>query len=154
MFNHGMSSAPTTTDYRLAPPVMARFVGGYLVLFAVAVLAATGVAYAVEANLDLLVVVLAGGILGLVVLSWWLRRLVVVRLTPDGYRVRMVRGVGVAEARWSEVEDAVPTTPKGIECVTLRLKAGGTTSIPVSLLAADKDDFARDVRDHLSRASR
>lgn len=142
------------TDYRLAPPVMARFVGGYLVLLALVVLAATGFAYAAELNLDLLVAVLVLGILGLIALSWWLRQLVVVRLRKDGYHVRLVRGAGVREARWSEVEDAVATAPRGIECVTLRLKTGGTTNIPVSILAADKDEFARDVRDHLAGADR
>ncbi|QYJ03503.1 hypothetical protein KUV85_14375 [Nocardioides panacisoli] len=145
----------SATHHRLAPAVVARFVGAYLVVFAVVVLAATAIAYAAELNLDLLVLVLVIGLLGLIGMSWWLRsRVVVVRLTADGYRVRMVRGVGVAEARWAEVEDAVPTTPHGIECVTLRLKDGRTTTIPVALLAADKDDFARDVRSHLSRSRR
>lgn len=150
-----MDTAAATTEYRLAPAVMARFVGTYLVVFAVVVLVSTGVAYAAGLNLDLLVLVLVLGLLGLIGLSWWLRnRVVVVRLTGEGYRVRMVRGVGVAEARWSDVEDAVPTTPHGIECVTLRLKSGGTTTIPVSLLAVDKDVFARDVRAHLERSRR
>jgi hypothetical protein len=66
----------------------------------------------------------------------------------------MVRGAGATEARWSEVEDAVATAPRDIECVTLRLKDGRSTSIPVSLLAADKDDFAHDVRAHLRRTRR
>jgi hypothetical protein len=133
---------------------MARFVGTYLVLFALLVLVATGAAYATRLNMDLMVVVLGLGVLGLIGLSWWLRNVVVVRLSGDGYRIRMVRGAGIKEARWSQVEDVVPTTPRGIECVTLRLRDGGTSNIPVNLLAGDKDEFARDVRHHLEQAGR
>ncbi len=146
---------PTVTDYRLAPPVMARLVGAYLVLLALVLLACTAAAVALDWPGDLLVVVLAVGLLGLIGLSWWLRsRLVVVRLTEAGYRVRMIRVAGVTEARWSEVEDAVAASPRDIECLVLRLRDGGSTTIPVQLVAADKDDFARDVRRHLKRAAR
>lgn len=147
--------APSVTDYRLAPPVMARLVGAYLVLLAVVLLAVTVAAVALDLNADLLVVVLALGVLGLIGVAWWLRsRLVVVRLTEAGYAVRMIRVAGVTEARWSEVEDAVAASPRDIECLVLRLRDGRSTTIPVQLVAADKDDFARDVRDHLKRAAR
>ena len=150
-----MSSAETSAqvDYRMAPLMVARFVGAYLVLFALLVLVSTvGVAVA-GLGPDLLVVLLAAGLLGLIALAWWLRSQVsVVRLTRTGYRVRLVRGAGVMEARWSEVEDAVATQPQDVPCVVLRLKDGRSTTIPVQLLAADKDDFARAVREHLRRA--
>ena len=152
-----MSSAQPTsvTDYRLAPPVLARLVGGYLVALAVLLLVVTVVVASAGLGPDLIVVVLVVGLLGLFGLAWWLRsRLAVVRLTDAGYRVRMVRGAGAAEARWAEVEDAVAATPRGIECLVLRLRDGRTTTIPVQLVAADKDDFARDVREHLRRSAR
>ena len=152
-----MSTAQPTapTEYRLAPPVVARFVGAYLVLFALVVLASTLVVAVAGLNADLLVVLLAVGLLGLVGVAWWLRnRLAVVTLTATGYRVRLVRGAGVSEARWSEVEDAVAASPRGIPCVLLRLKDGRSTTIPVSLLAIDKDDFARQVRARLDAAPR
>jgi len=149
-----MVEASVPVDYRMAPLVVARFVGAYLIVFAVVVLAGTVVVAAAGLGPDLLVVVLAVGLLGLVGLAWWLRtRLSVVRLTATGYQVRFVRGAGTKEARWSEVEDAVATQPQDVPCVVLRLKDGRSTTIPVQLLAADKDDFARDVRDHLSRAA-
>lgn len=150
-----MSSAETSVpvDYRMAPLVVARFVGAYLVLFAVVVLVSTVVVAVAGVGPDLLVLFLAAGLLGLIALAWWLRsRVSVVRLTATGYRVRLVRGAGVMEARWSEVEDAVATQPLDVPCVVLRLKDGRSTTIPVQVLAADKDDFARDVRDHLQRA--
>ncbi|AIY19334.1 hypothetical protein GUY44_03105 [Pimelobacter simplex] len=149
------TQSPGVTDYRLAPPIMARFVGAYLILLAVVLLVVTGLVAVLELNADLLVVVLALGLLGLIGLSWWLRsRLVVVRLTDAGYRVRAIRAAGVTEARWAEVEDAVAAAPSGVECVVLRLRDGRSTTIPVQLVAGDKDDFARDVRDHLERAAR
>lgn len=147
--------APSVSDYRLAPTVMARFVGAYLVLLAVVLLGTTAAAVALDLTADLLVVVLAVGVLGLIALAWWLRsKLVVVRLTDTGYQVRLVRAAGVTEARWNEVEDAVAAAPSDIECLVLRLKDGRSTTIPVQLVAGDKDDFARDVRDHLKRAHR
>jgi hypothetical protein len=152
-----MSSAQPTsvTDYRLAPPVLARLVGGYLVLLAVVLLVVTVVVASAGLSPDLIVGVLVAGLLGLIGTAWWLRsRMVVVRLTDAGYRVRMVRGAGVVEARWSQVEDAVAATTRGIECVVLRLRDGRTTTIPVQLIAVDKDDFARDVREHLRRSAR
>lgn len=146
---------PAATDYRLAAPVVARLVGGYLVALAVLLLVATVVVALAGLGLDLLVLLLGAGLLGLFGLAWWLRsRLYVVRLTAAGYRVRMVRGAGVTEARWSEVEDAVAAEPRGVPCVVLRLKDGRSTTVPVTVLAVDKDVFARDVRDRLRRAAR
>ncbi|TYL55444.1 hypothetical protein FXB39_03655 [Nocardioides sp. BGMRC 2183] len=146
---------PAVTDYRLAPPVMARFVGAYLIVFAIVMLIATVLIASIDVNADLLVVLLAVGLVGLFGLGWWLRaRLVVVRLTTAGYQVNLVRGAGVREARWSEVEDAVAASPRDIDCVVLRLRTGGTTTIPVEVLAADKDDFARTVKRYLQAAKR
>jgi hypothetical protein len=139
----------------MAPLVVARFVGAYLILFAVLILGSTFVVAMAGVGPDILVVLLVLGLLGLSALAWWLRtRLSVVRLSATGYRVSLVRGAGVKEARWSEVEDAVATQPDAGPCVVLRLKDGRSTTIPTDLLAADKDDFARDVRDHLGRATR
>lgn len=152
-----MSSAQPTSvsEYRLAPLVMARFVGAYLVLLALVLLGTTIAAVTFELSLDVLVALLGLGILGLIGLSWWLRsKLVVVRLTSSGYRIKMVRAAGVAEAPWSDVEDAVAAAPRGIECVVLRLRDGRSTTIPVELVAADKDDLARDIRDRLRGAAR
>ncbi len=50
----------------------------------------------------------------------------------DGYRVRLVRGTGVAQAAWTEVDEATTSSPAGIPVVVLRLRDGGTTTIPVA----------------------
>ena len=100
---------------------------------------------AVVAALGLAAVLVAGHLLT--------RRAYVVRLDEDGYQVRMVRGAGVRAARWTEVEDAVTASPRGVDCVVLRLRDGRTTTIPVQVLAADREAFVRDVRAHLERGS-
>ena len=73
------------------------------------------------------------------------------RCTDDGYRVRLVRGAGVTEARWSAVEDAVTTYRHDVACVELRLRDGRTTTIPVGVLAVDKEEFVRELQGRLQR---
>lgn len=79
------------------------------------------------------------------------RRATVVRLDDAGYRVRLVRGAGVKQARWTDVEDVVATTVGGERCVVLRLRNGGTTTIPVRMLGASPDAFVKDLQGHLNR---
>jgi hypothetical protein len=147
--------SPAASDYRLAPLLIARFVGLYLVLLAVVVFAATIVVAAADLPTLVLVVLLVLGLAGLFVMAWVLRsRVTVVHLDETGYRVAMVRGAGVKEARWAEVEEAVTASPRGFPCVVIRLRDGGTTTIPVQALAGDPDAFARDVRDRLRAGGR
>src|SRR5918995_4240759 len=132
------SIIPMSSDYRLAPALGARLLGSalvglavlvFVVTLVVAVLGLSSVFVAVVAVLGLAAVLVVGHLLT--------RRAYVVRLGEDGYQVRMVRGAGVRAARWSEVEDAVTASPRGVDCVVLRLRDGRTTSIPVQVLAAD-----------------
>jgi len=144
-----------TVDYRLAPLVAVRFVGLYLVLLAVVVFAVTAVVFAAGWSPDLILLVAVVGLVGLAAAGWWLRtRAYILRAAPDGYTVRMVRGAGVKTARWTQVEDAVTTTIHDEPCVVLRLKDGGTTTIPVSVLAVDREQFVRELQRHLQRGHR
>jgi apolipoprotein N-acyltransferase len=141
---------PEPTLYRLAPAVVARLLG--LALVGLAVLLFLGTAFVAIAGLpaDLLVVVVlvAGG--GCAALGWWLRsRAWVVRCSDDGYRVRLVRGAGVREARWLDVEDAATTYRHDVACVELRLRDGRTTTIPVGVLAVDREQFVRELQGRL-----
>lgn len=138
--------------YRLAPLVTARFVGLGLVVLAVVMFLGTALVAATGLPPDLLVVLLVVGLVGVFALGWWLRtRAYVVECRPEGYRVGLVRGAGVREERWKAVEDAVVSTSRGIPTVVLRLRDGRTTTIPVGLLALDKDDFVRELQGHLQR---
>lgn len=149
---HPPSDPPLPVEYRLAPLLVARFVGAYLVLFAVVVFAATGLVYVTGLPPDLLVLLLLAGVVGIFWLAWWLRtRAYVVRFEEDGYRVRLVRGAGTTRAGWKEVEDAVTASPRGIPCIVLRLKDGRTTTVPVQALATDREQFVRELQTHLQR---
>lgn len=79
------------------------------------------------------------------------RKPYVVRLGEAGYRVRFVRGAGVRQARWQDVEDVVATAVADEPCVVLRLRDGRTTTVPVTALAGSPDAFARDLQEHLNQ---
>jgi hypothetical protein len=106
--------------------------------------------------LDLPPLVLTIGIVAAVVVLlvggfWLTRKATVVRLDEAGYRVHLVRGAGVKQARWTDVEDVVATTVGGERCVVLRLRKGSTTTIPVRLLAGSTDAFVKDLQQHLNK---
>jgi hypothetical protein len=143
-----------SSDYRLSPALGARLLGSALVGLAVLVFAVTLVVAVLDLSVVFVAVVAAVGLAAVLVAGHLLARgAYVVRLGGDGYQVRMVRGAGVRAARWSEVEDAVTASPRGVDCVILRLRDGRSTSIPVQVLAADWEEFVRDVRAHLERSS-
>ena len=145
-------ASPTTSDYRLSPALAARLMGLLLVVLAGLLFGVTALMGLLHLSPDLLVLLAVLGLVTVFGTGFVLtRRAYVVRLGEQGYRVRMIRGAGVTEAGWKDVEDAVTTSPHGIACVVLRLKDGRTTTIPVSALAADRDDFVRDLRDHLQK---
>ncbi len=79
------------------------------------------------------------------------RRSFVVRLDEAGYQVRFIRGAGVKQARWKDVEDVVATTVSAERCVVLRLRDGRTTTLPVRALAGNPDDFVKDLQAHLNK---
>lgn len=121
-----------------------------LVCIALLILVATAAVAFLDLHTVVLVIPVAVGLvlflLALVLLRGrgWL-----VRFTPEGYQVQWVRGVGVAAARWKDVEDAVTTTTVGAPTVVLRLRDGGTTTIPVQMLAIDREQFVRELQQHL-----
>ena len=145
-------ASPTTSDYRLSPALAARLMGLLLVVLAALLFGVTALVAVLHLSPDLLVLLAVLGLVSVFGTGFTLtRRAYVVRLGEEGYRVRMIRGAGVTEARWKDVEDAVTTSPHGIDCVVLRLKDGRTTTIPVAALAADREAFVRDLRDHLQK---
>jgi hypothetical protein len=126
--------------------------GSSLVALAVLMFAGTAVVALADWPADLLVVVLALGVLGVIGLAWWLRsRAYVVRFEPDGYRIGLVRGAGVRQAAWRDVTEAGATSPGGRPCLELRLRDGGTSVVPVSALAVEPEEFVRDLRERLQR---
>ena len=111
VFNQAMPATPEPTTYPLAPTVVARFMGLGLVLVAVLVFVGTLLVALLDLPADLMVALLVVAVLGIVVLAWWLRsRAWVLSCDDTGYAVRLVRGAGVTQARWTDVEDAATTT--------------------------------------------
>jgi hypothetical protein len=131
---------------------VARLLGLALVGLAVLLFAGTIVVALGGLPLNVLVVVVLVGLAAAIGFGWWLRnRAWVLRCTEAGYRVRLVRGAGVTEARWSAVEDAVATYRRDVACLELRLRDGGTTTIPVGVLDVDRERFVREIQERLQR---
>ena len=142
----------TTTVYRLAPAVAARLLGVVLVAVALLILLSTLAIAVIDLHTAFLLVPVVLVVLLLVGVWWaWRTKGWIARLTPEGYRIQWVRGVGAASGRWADVEDAVATTVVEAPVIVLRLRDGRTTTIPVEMLAVDREAFVRDIQQHLQR---
>lgn len=144
-------SASAPADYRLAAPRLVRLVGGLLVLGALVVFVGTFVVAALDGSIGVLVLVALGLLGALVAAIAWLRNVVVVHLDESGYAVRLVRGAGVKQAAWRDVAEATTSRVAGEPVVVLTLHDQRTTTIPVSILAADREEFVRDLQRRLQR---
>ncbi len=80
-----------------------------------------------------------------------LRRRPVALLGEDGYQIRWVRGAGVKQSGWKDVEDVTAVTIAGERCVLLRLRDGRASTIPVGVLAGSEQTFVRDLQQRLQR---
>jgi hypothetical protein len=144
--------SPAPTAYRFAGPLVVRLMGAAMVSAGLVLVVLT----LLVLTLDLPMVVLSVGVVLLVAVvlaaAWLLRRrATVVRLDEVGYRVHWVRGAGVTQGRWKDVEDMLATTVAGERCVVLRRRDGTSTTIPVGILAGSADDFVRNLQQHLNR---
>ena len=138
------------STYYLAPAFGVRLVGGLLVLLALVLVVATVVVAVAGLPTGALVAV---ALLGIVVVlgGGWLvtRRVPAVRMDAAGYRVRLVRGVGTTSAAWADVTEAGTSSPGGTPVLVISLRDGRATTIPVQVLAADREQLVRDLRAHL-----
>ena len=140
------------SDYRLSQSLIARLLGISLASLGVLVLLLTllvGLFGLPAGVLGVGIVLAVAAFLGVGFVL--LRGTPVVRLDETGYRVRFVRGAGVSQARWTDVEDVVATTMEGERCVVLRLRDGRTTTVPVRALAGSTDAFVQDLQEHLNK---
>ena len=143
---------PVPSEYRFASPLIVRLMGVVLVavgLLVVLLAAAVALVGLPVVTLTVGVVVALVAVLGTGLVMT--RRAVVVRLGEQGYEVQYVRGAGVRQAFWTEVEDVVASTVEGQRCVQVRLRDGRSTTIPVDVLATDPNDFVHDLQQHLDR---
>jgi hypothetical protein len=142
----GPVRTPTST-YRLAPALGARLVGRSLVTLALLVAVTTLLGAVTGVGWGVVVGIATVGVALVALWAWYLLRLArAVRLTGDGYTVRLLGGVGSRTARWAEVDEVVAATPAGQPCLVFQLRGGRVTRLPMAALAGDPDAFARDVR--------
>lgn len=149
-FNHRVSSdqpAPVTAPDHpvtraLAPALRARLLGSGLLATGLAVVVLLVVAGVVGLPAAVVTGVVALATIGVVVLLLLLGpRHWVVRLDADGYRVRALRSARTRSARWTDVLDLRTTTLEGVRCLVVRLRDGGTTTLPVDVVEGDPEEL-------------
>lgn len=135
------------SDYRLAPPLLARIVGGCLLLVAICVFAATVVTAVAGGGIGwVALVALVGLLLTLAVGFVMARKVAVLHLDPAGYRIRLVRGAGVRAAAWTDVTEIVERETELGRLLVLRLSGERTSTVPLDALAAEPDAVVPAVR--------
>ena len=135
------------TQYRLAPALGLRLVGRSLVSLAGVVVLATLLGLVVDAGWLVAGIVTLVGLVLVAAWAWYLlKRASAVRLSEQGYDVRLLGGVGTTSASWSDVSEVAAASPGGTPCLVIRLADGRGTRLPMPALAVDPDVFARDVR--------
>lgn len=148
-------SDSTTGDatYRLAPALGARLVGRSLVSLGALVLLFTLVGGVAGWGLAPAGIVAAVGLVLVALWAWHLlRRAWAVRLTDEGYAVRLLGGIGARGSAWADVAEVAAVSPGGTPCLVLRLRDGSATRLPMAALAGDPDDFALEVQRRLRDA--
>jgi hypothetical protein len=139
------------SDYRLAPAVAARLLGVTVICFGALIFVVTAIVVLIAAPVWLLPVAVAICVIGIFVVGTRLTsRGWVLRLTEDGYQVRLVRGAGVKQARWADVEELVTDTVAGSPCLIFRLRGGEATVMPVAVIAGDREELVREIGRHLT----
>jgi len=155
--SHESSQPGTAADngertYPLAPAFRARLMGIGLVLLGIVLVVATIIVSVSSLPLDVMTVVVVLAVVFVFALGAWLGRIKVLTLDDLGYRVRGVRGVGTATARWADVHDLQTSAVAGARCVVMRLRDGASSTIPVDIVAGDSEELVREIRRRLDHA--
>ncbi len=140
------------TDYRFSTALLVRSMGALLALLGVVLLGAGVLVRALDLPVAVLTVTVVVAVAAVVVGGFLLTRMTsLVRFDTEGYQVRLLRGAGVKQARWREVEDVVTATVSGHDCVVLRLRDGRSTTIPVKVLDVSPTTFVEDLTSRLDK---
>lgn len=126
------------SDYRLAPPLLARIVGGCLLLVAICVFAATVVTAVAGGGIGWVALVALAGLLLTLVVGWVMAsKVAVLHLDPGGYRIRLVRGADVRAAAWTDVTEIVEQQTGLGPLLVLRLTGERSSTVPLDALRAE-----------------
>jgi hypothetical protein len=143
-------NSSVVTLYRFSPALLVRSLGALLVLLGLVVVVVALVVSAADLPTAVLTVTVVLAVVTVVLAATLLRRVVpLVRFDDEGFRLRFLRGAGVKQGRWREVEDAVTAQVGGQQCVVLRMRDGRTSTIPVGVLDVDPSAFVADLRARL-----
>ncbi len=138
------------SDYRFAQPLLVRLLGTVLVVVGILLFLLAGLVAWLDLSLAVLTVGVVAAVVLVVATGFLLTRgTPLVHFDDDGYRVRVLRGAGVTQARWADVEDVVTATVSGHNCVVLRLRDGRTTTLPVEVLDVSPSALVDDLRARL-----
>ena len=143
------STAGGTSSYRVTRALLLR-VGGPIV-------AVLGLAWVVVAVLDLsgggrsVLLVMTVGVLAILG-GLMARPPRLLDLSEDGFRVRLVRGVGASRAAWRDVESVETRTVRGAPSVVFSLSDGRVGVLPTALLGSRAIDAQRDIHARLNSA--
>jgi hypothetical protein len=140
------------TDYRFATPIIVRSLGTLLAVIGLVLLVVGLLVGVLDLPVTVLTIAVVVAVVLVVAVGFLATRVSsLVHFDETGYQVRWLRGAGVKQARWREVEDAVTATVSGHDCVVLRLRDGRTTTIPVKVLDASPSDFIEDLSARLDK---
>ena len=146
------SNRLVASDYRISQALIARLMGILLAGLGIAICALTAAVGVFKLPVVVLTVGVGVALAAILVAGLLLtRKSAVVRLDENGYRVRLIRGAGVKQACWRDVDDVVATTVANERCVVLRLRDGRTTIVPVRVLGGSPEMFVKDLQSHLDK---
>jgi hypothetical protein len=138
-----------SSRYRWSRAYGLRIVGALVTVLAVAWVVAVLVGFA-GWSLTLLAVaalVTVGCVVRLVVVPP-----VLLEVSSEGYGLHHIRGGGVQRARWSEVAAVDAGSGAGGPVMSISLRDGRATLVPLSLLGGQAVTAERDVHDRLNSA--
>ena len=146
------SRRTTPSAYAFSRALLVRAMGALLLVSGATVFVVAVLTVVADVPGLVLTAVVVLATVAVLVGSVWLGRLrTMVRFDADGYQVRLLRGAGVTQARWRDVEDVVTSKAAGQDCVVLRLRDGRTTTIPLGVLEVPRQEFVDDLRSRLDR---
>jgi hypothetical protein len=139
-----------TSTYRLDRGVALVFVGGSLIVAAVAVLPAFMLTpLDNEARWLGVAAILVAVAASAVALRFAIRPPVVLRLDDDGYHSRSRSAGGVFAGRWLDVDDVTVAD----DTLVFSLAGGGEQQLPLGFVGGDRMGLLRDVHDRLNTAN-
>ena len=155
-----MSHEPSTPEsaargeraYPFAPAFRARFMGLGLMLLGVALVVVTVVVSALRLPLGIMIAIVVLAVVFVFALGAWLARIKVLTTDELGYQVRGVRGVGTSKARWADVHDLQTSAVAGARCLVVRLRDGGSSTVPVDVVAGDPEELVEEFRRRLNHS--